>query len=96
MTAEYKLVAAPDYVVLRVPEPEQRTGGIYLPKDNQMNETEGIVESIGKAAKEWLGTEIGLGDMVIVRRFSGNITRLQDKAYIVVGFKEILAIRKQK
>lgn len=90
-----KLVAAPDYVVLSVPEQAENKSPIYRPanKDPQM-ETEGIVESIGKAALEWFGTDIGLGDTVIVRRFSGNLTRVGEKAYIVVGFKEILAIKK--
>jgi chaperonin GroES len=78
-------------VILEPIKKEEKTsGGIYIPEEAQKDKKEGTVLAVGNFKD---GKELPLkkGDRIIYGGYSSEKIELEDKEYILVEFKDILA-----
>ena len=98
--AEKKLKMRPlaDRVIVEPLEGEEKTAsGILLPETAKEKPQEGLVVAIGPGrwdedGKKRVEMEIKLGDKVVFAKYSGSEIKLDDKKYLILSEKDILAI----
>ncbi len=82
-------------VVLPTPREETTRGGIVLPDTAKEKPQEGKVIAVGPGRKTEQGKTIPLevneGDTVIYARYAGTEIRLDDKDYLILSERDILA-----
>lgn len=89
-----KIIPLGENVLLKLTEIEKTTkSGIILPsKDENEKSQRGEVVSVGDDKK--INKEIKKGTKVIFEKYEGSEAELEDKKYILVKSKNILAILK--
>lgn len=78
-------------VLLKHQKKEEVTkGGIYIPETARQEKKEGIVIAVG-TFEDGKGLPLQKGDRVIYGGFQADEIEIEDKEYIFVDFKDILA-----
>lgn len=82
-------------VVLPTPREETTRGGIVLPDTAKEKPQEGKVIAVGPGRQtdegKTIAPEIKEGDTVIYAKYSGTEIRLDDKDYLILSERDILA-----
>jgi chaperonin GroES len=87
-----------DRVIVEPLEKEEVTaGGILLPETAKEKPQEGLVVAVGPGrwdedGKKRVEMEISMNDKVIFAKYSGTEIKLNDKKYLILGEKDILAV----
>ena len=86
-----------DRVIVEPLEKDEVTAsGIYLPETAKEKPQEGLVLAIGPGRMDDNGKrvvmEVSNGDKVIYAKYSGTEVKLDDKKYLILSEKDILAI----
>ncbi len=86
-----------DRVIVEPLEKDEVTAsGIYLPETAKEKPQEGLVLAIGPGRLDDNGKrvvmEVANGDKVIYAKYSGTEVKLDDKKYLILSEKDILAI----
>lgn len=86
-----------DRVIVEPLEKDEVTAsGIYLPETAKEKPQEGLVLAIGPGRLDDNGKrvvmEVSNGDKVIYAKYSGTEVKLDDKKYLILSEKDILAI----
>ncbi|HOQ97752.1 MAG TPA: co-chaperone GroES [Anaerolineae bacterium] len=89
-----------DRVVVEPIEREETTAsGLVLPETAKEKPQEGTVVAAGPGRLTDDGTrlpmDVKVGDRVLYQKYAGNEFKLNDKKYLVLGEKDILAILQQ-
>jgi chaperonin GroES len=92
-----KLKPLGDRVVVEAVEQEEMTAsGIYVPETAKEKPQEGIVLAVGPGHLLDNGQrapmEVKEGDRVIFAKYAGTEVKLEDKKYLILGEKDILAV----
>ena len=78
-------------VLLEPVEKETKTaGGIYLPEESKPERKEGLVLAVG-TTKEGKDLPLQKGDRVLYGGYSHEDIEIDNKKYILVEFKDIMA-----
>ncbi len=76
-----------DRVVAFKEQPKEKTAsGLLLPSDSKEKPAYAVVESVGPDVKE-----IKKGDKIIYKEYSGTNVKINDKEYLILDEKDILA-----
>ena len=76
-----------DRVVAFKEQPKEKTAsGLLLPSDSKEKPAYAVVEAIGPDVKE-----IKKGDKIIYKEYSGTTVKINDKEYLILDEKDILA-----
>ena len=76
-------------VIIEPEKKEEKTSsGIYLPESAQEKEMEGTVVAISEGIKEPM---VKVGDQVLFERYGGKEISDNDKKYIIMDVKDIMA-----
>jgi chaperonin GroES len=86
-----------DRVIVEPLEKDEVTAsGIYLPETAKEKPQEGLVLAIGPGRLDDNGKRVAMevsnGDKVIYAKYSGTEVKLDDKKYLILSEKDILAI----
>jgi chaperonin GroES len=87
-----------DRVVIEPIEREERTAsGIYVPETAKEKPQEGKVLAVGdgrwdEEGKRRLPLDVKVGDRVLYARYAGSEVKLDEKKYLILSEKDILAI----
>ncbi len=93
-----KLRPLADRVIVEPLDKEEVTpGGILLPETEKEKPQEGRVVSVGPGrwdedGKKRVEMEVAQGDTVIFAKYSGTEIKLDDKKYLILSEKDILAV----
>ena len=93
-----KLRPLADRVIVEPLDKEEVTpGGILLPETAKEKPQEGRVVAVGPGrwdedGKKRVEMEVALDDTVIFAKYSGTEIKLDDKKYLILGEKDILAV----
>ncbi len=93
-----KLRPLADRVIVEPLDKEEVTpGGILLPETAKEKPQEGRVVSVGpgrwdEEGKKRVEMEVAQGDTVIFAKYSGTEIKLDDKKYLILSEKDILAL----
>jgi chaperonin GroES len=93
-----KLRPLADRVIVEPSDKEEVTpGGILLPETAKEKPQEGRVVAVGPGrwdedGKKRVEMEVALDDTVIFAKYSGTEIKLEDKKYLILGEKDILAV----
>jgi chaperonin GroES len=93
-----KLRPLADRVIVEPLEKEEVTsGGILLPETAKEKPQEGLVVAVGPGrwdedGKKRVEMEVSLNDKVIFAKYSGTEIKLDDKKYLILSEKDILAV----
>lgn len=93
-----KLRPLADRVIVEPLEKEEVTsGGILLPETAKEKPQEGLVVAVGPGrwdedGKKRVEMEVALNDKVIFAKYSGTEVKLDDKKYLILSEKDILAV----
>lgn len=93
-----KLRPLADRVIVEPLDKEEVTpGGILLPETAKEKPQEGRVVSVGPGrwdedGKKRVEMEVAAGDTVIFAKYSGTEIKLDDKKYLILSEKDILAV----
>ena len=93
-----KLRPLADRVIVEPSDKEEVTpGGILLPETAKEKPQEGRVVAVGPGrwdedGKKRVEMEVALEDTVIFAKYSGTEIKLEDKKYLILGEKDILAV----
>jgi chaperonin GroES len=98
--AEKKLKMRPlaDRVIVEPLEGEEKTAsGILLPETAKEKPQEGLIVAIGPGrwdedGKKRVELEVKLGDKVFFARYSGQEVKVDEKKYLILSEKDILAV----
>ncbi len=98
--ADKKLKLRPlaDRVIVEPLDQEEKTaGGILLPETAKEKPQEGKVVAAGPGrwdedGKKRLEMEVAVGDTVVFAKYSGSEIKIDDKKYLILGEKDILAV----
>jgi chaperonin GroES len=98
--AEKKLNMRPlaDRVIVEPLEGEEKTAsGLLLPETAKEKPQEGLIVAIGPGrwdedGKKRVEMEVKLGDKVVFAKYSGSEIKLDDKKYLILSEKDILAV----
>ncbi|MBQ3429889.1 co-chaperone GroES [Candidatus Saccharibacteria bacterium] len=76
-----------DRVVAFKEQPKEKTAsGLLLPSDSKEKPAYAVVESVGPDVKE-----IKKGDKILYKEYSGTNVKINDKEYLILDEKDILA-----
>ncbi len=98
MADKLKLRPLADRVIVEPLDKEEvSAGGILLPETAKERPQEGLVVAVGPGrwdedGKKRVEMEIALNDKVIFAKYSGTEIKLNDKKYLILGEKDILAV----
>ncbi len=98
MADKLKLRPLADRVIVEPLDKEEvSAGGILLPETAKEKPQEGLVVAVGPGrwdedGKKRVEMEIGIDDKVIFAKYSGTEIKLNDKKYLILGEKDILAV----
>ena len=93
-----KLKPLADRVIVEALDKEEVTpGGILLPETAKEKPQEGRVVAVGpgrwdEEGKKRVEMDVAVDDVVIFAKYSGTEIKLDDKKYLILGEKDILAI----
>ena len=93
-----KLRPLADRVIVEPLDKEEVTpGGILLPETAKEKPQEGRVVAVGPGrwdedGKKRVEMEVAMDDTVIFAKYSGTEIKLDDKKYLILGEKDILAV----
>ena len=93
-----KLRPLADRVIVEPSDKEEVTpGGILLPETAKEKPQEGRVVAVGPGrwdedGKKRVEMEVAMDDTVIFAKYSGTEIKLDDKKYLILGEKDILAV----
>jgi chaperonin GroES len=98
--AEKKLKLRPlaDRVIVEPLEQEEKTkSGILLPETAKEKPQEGLIVGIGPGrwdedGKKRVEMEVAVGDKIVFARYSGSEIKLDEKKYLIMSEKDILAV----
>ncbi len=98
--AEKKLKLRPlaDRVIVEPLEQEEKTtSGLLLPETAKEKPQEGMAVAIGPGrwdedGKKRVEMEVSLGDKVVFAKYSGSEIKLNEKKYLIMSEKDILAV----
>ncbi len=98
MAGKLKLRPLADRVIIEPLEGEEKTaGGILLPETAKEKPQEGMVVAVGPGrwdedGKKRVEMEVSLNDKVIYSKYSGSEVKIDDKKYLILSEKDILAV----
>ena len=98
MADKLKLRPLADRVIVEPLDKEEvSAGGILLPETAKEKPQEGLVVAVGPGrwdedGKKRVEMEIAMNDKVIFAKYSGTEIKLNDKKYLILGEKDILAV----
>ncbi len=98
MADKLKLRPLADRVIVDPLEKEEVTaGGILLPETAKEKPQEGLVVAAGPGrwdedGKKRVEMEVAEGDKVIFQKYSGTEVKINDKKYLILSEKDILAV----
>ena len=87
-----------DRVIVEPLEGEEKTsGGILLPETAKEKPQEGMVVAVGPGrwdedGKKRVEMEVALNDKIVFSRYSGSEVKIDDKKYLIMSEKDILAV----
>ena len=93
-----KLRPLADRVIVEGIEKDDTTaGGILLPETAKEKPQEGLVLAVGpgrwdEEGKKRVPLEVAENDKVIFAKYSGTEIKIDDKKYLILGEKDILAV----
>ncbi len=93
-----KLRPLADRVIVETLEKEEVTpGGILLPETAKEKPQEGVIVAVGPGrwdedGKKRVPLEVAEKDKVIFAKYSGTEIKLDDKKYLILSEKDILAV----
>ncbi len=93
-----KLRPLADRVIVEPLDKEEVTpGGILLPETAKEKPQEGVVVAIGPGrwdedGKKRVEMEVALNDTVVFAKYSGTEIKIDDKKYLILSEKDILAV----
>lgn len=93
-----KLRPLADRIIVEASEKEDTTpGGILLPETAKEKPQEGVVIAVGpgrwdEEGKKRVPLELSVDDKVIFAKYSGTEIKLDDKKYLILSEKDILAV----
>jgi chaperonin GroES len=98
--AEKKLKLRPlgDRVIVEPLEQEEKTAsGILLPETAKDRPQEGLIVAVGPGrwdedGKKRIEMEVAIGDKIVFAKYSGSEIKLDDKKYLIMGEKDVLAV----
>jgi chaperonin GroES len=98
--AEKKLNLRPlaDRVIVEPLEGEEKTAsGLLLPETAKEKPQEGLILAIGpgrwdEEGKKRVEMEVAIGDKVVFAKYSGSEFKLDEKKYLIMSEKDILAV----
>lgn len=96
-----KLRPLADRVVVEPLEREDKTaGGLLLPETVQDKPQEGLIVAAGPGrwdedGKKRIEMEVALHDKVVFAKYSGAEIKIDDKKYLIMSEKDILAVLEQ-
>ncbi|MCL4489692.1 MAG: co-chaperone GroES [Chloroflexi bacterium] len=96
-----KLRPLADRVIVEALEKEEVTpGGILLPETAKEKPQEGVVLAVGpgrwdEEGKKRVPLELAVDDKVVFAKYSGTEIKLDDKKYLILSEKDILAVLEQ-
>ena len=98
--AENKLKMRPlgDRVIVEPLEQDEKTAsGLYLPETAKERPQEGLVVAAGpgrwdEEGKKRVEMEVAVGDKVVFAKYSGSEIKLDDKKYLIMSEKDLLAV----
>jgi chaperonin GroES len=98
--AEKKLNLRPlaDRVIVEPLEGEEKTAsGLLLPETAKEKPQEGLILAIGpgrwdEEGKKRVEMEVAVGDKVVFAKYSGSEFKLDEKKYLIMSEKDILAV----
>jgi len=86
-------------VVEPIEQEEVTAGGIYLPETAKEKPQKGKVVSVGPGERDDAGKRIPMelktGDVVVFQKYSGTEFKLDDKKYLILSEKDVIAIIEQ-
>jgi chaperonin GroES len=98
MAGKLKLRPLADRVIVEPLEGEEKTaGGILLPETAKEKPQEGLIVAVGPGrwdedGKKRVEMEVALNDRVIYSKYSGSEVKIEDKKYLILSEKDILAV----
>jgi chaperonin GroES len=98
MAKSLKLRPLADRVIVEPLDKEETTpGGILLPETAKEKPQEGLVVAVGPGrwdedGKKRVEMEVALNDKVVFAKYSGTEIKIDDKKYLIMGEKDILAV----
>ncbi len=98
MADKLKLHPLADRVIVDPLDKEEVTaGGILLPETAKEKPQEGLVVAAGPGrwdedGKKRVEMEVNEGDTVIFQKYSGTEVKINDKKYLILSEKDILAV----
>ena len=98
MAGKLKLRPLADRVIVEPLEGEEKTaGGILLPETAKEKPQEGLIVAVGPGrwdedGKKRMEMEVALNDRVIYSKYSGSEVKIEDKKYLILSEKDILAV----
>ncbi len=98
--AEKKLNLRPlaDRVIVEPLEGEEKTAsGLLLPETAKEKPQEGLIVAVGpgrwdEEGKQRVEMEVATGDKVVFAKYSGSEFKLDEKKYLIMSEKDILAV----
>jgi chaperonin GroES len=98
--AEKKLKLRPlaDRVIVEPLEQEEKTAsGILLPETAKERPQEGLIVAIGPGrwdedGKKRVELEVAVGDKIVFAKYSGSEIKLDEKRYLIMSEKDLLAV----
>ena len=84
-------------LVKRVEEEVRSKGGLFLPETAKDKPQEGLIVGIGPGrwdedGKKRVEMDVALGDKVVFAKYSGSEIKLDEKKYLIMSEKDILAV----
>ena len=98
MAGKLKLRPLADRVIVEPLEGEEKTaGGILLPETAKEKPQEGLIVAVGPGrwdedGKKRVEMEVALNDRVIYSKYSGSEVKIEDKKYLILSEKDIIAV----
>jgi chaperonin GroES len=98
--ADKKLKLRPlgDRVIVEPLEQEEKTAsGILLPETAKDRPQEGLIVAVGPGrwdedGKKRIEMEVARGDKIVFAKYSGSEIKLDEKKYLIMGEKDVLAV----
>ena len=95
---KFNLRPLADRVIVEPLEGEEKTAsGLLLPETAKERPQEGLVVAVGpgrwdEEGKKRVEMEVALGDKVVFAKYSWSEFKLEEKKYLIMGEKDILAV----
>ncbi|MBI5030512.1 MAG: co-chaperone GroES [Chloroflexi bacterium] len=87
-----------DRVIVQPLEQDEKTAsGLLLPETAKEKPQEGLVVAVGvgrwdQDGKKRVDMEVAVGDKIVFAKYSGSEIKLDEKKYLIMSEKDILAV----